>query len=80
MKRPADYEEPKHATFAITENETNHLRLGEYLNSNNFKSFSQHDAKSTKPPGLNMEYDVSTDCYLQENTEVLKSELENSIS
>ncbi|CCD69992.1 B-cell receptor CD22-like [Caenorhabditis elegans] len=59
LKRPADYEEPKHATFAITENETNHL--------------SQHDAKSTKPPGLNMEYDVSTDCYLQENTEVLKN-------
>uniref|UniRef100_A0A1I7SZT5 B-cell receptor CD22-like n=1 Tax=Caenorhabditis tropicalis TaxID=1561998 RepID=A0A1I7SZT5_9PELO len=61
LKKPADYEEPKHATFAMTtEDETNHL--------------SHHDAqhKLTKT-GSNIEYDVSTDCYLQDNTEVLKN-------
>ncbi|EFO96679.1 CRE-IGCM-1 protein [Caenorhabditis remanei] len=64
LKKPADYEEPKHATFVITENETNH------------SSHHNHHSDVLQKPGKtgsNMDYDVSTDCYLQENTEVLKN-------
>ncbi|CAP27998.2 Protein CBR-IGCM-1 [Caenorhabditis briggsae] len=63
LKKPANYEETKNSTYMITENGTN--SLNHHLSLEN----SQKPGK----PGSNMEYDVSNDCYLQENTDVLKN-------
>ncbi|EGT54814.1 hypothetical protein CAEBREN_31749 [Caenorhabditis brenneri] len=61
LKKPSGYEEPNHATFAVT-------------SENDNEPLSHHESfHNCSKPGTNMEYDVSTDCYLQDNVKVLKN-------